>query len=669
MTTIAGIATTNDNFNILVAALGFVDAQLPGTNLIPTISDETADLTVFAPTDVAFGKLAAAAGFDGDVSDEAAVTTFLTGLGAETLRDVILYHVSPGSQTINQIGNAGVVNTVLGVTITPNGNKLIDNDPDLEDPSVMVPDISASNGIIHIIDRVLLPIDLPALSTDEPEPEPGPTIAEIALGNDNFNILVAALGFVDAELPGTDLVATLSDATADLTVFAPTDAAFTALAVAQGFDGDESDEGAVIGFLAGLGAETLRDVILYHVSPGSQTLADIGAAGTVDTALGVTITADGATLIDNDPELTDPTVVIPDIQAANGIVHAIDQVLLPIDIAQPEPLPTITEIVLASGGTFDTNGEDFDLLLNAVTAAGLGDALNNPDAGLTVFAPNDAAFVGLAQILGYSGSDEGEAFTYIVDALTLLGAGDPLPLLTEVLTYHVAPTELDAAAVLTGDPIATLQGGTFQADGVTLIDNDPGLPDPNIIATDIPAANGIVHVIDGVLAPFEASAILGAPGTDLRIGSDDRDIIGTKGGNDFVDGKGGRDVLFLGSGDDVGFGGDGNDLIGGGSGNDLIRGGAGNDRLFGGSGEDTFLFKRGDEIDRIYGFETGKDKIDISDFGFTSFEQIEELFTGNRFKPFLDLGDGDKIQLFGVRASELDGDDFIFAPDPGDLAV
>jgi len=499
------------------------------------------------------------------------------------------------------------------------------------------------------------------------------TIAAIASSNRSFDILVAALGFVDESLPGTNLLKTLSDPHANLTVFAPTDAAFGQLALDAGFTGNPHDEGAVTTFLTGLGPETLRDVILYHVSPGAKSLAEIGTAGTVDTALaGATITPNGTMLVDNDPDLADPTIVTPDLPASNGIIHVIDRVLLPIDLPapepEPEPLPTITEIVLESGGTFDTNGTDFDLLLNAVTTAGLAGALDDPDAALTVFAPNDDAFVGLAQTLGFHGDDEAGAFGYIVDALTLLGQGDALPLLTEILTYHVAPGEFDAAAVLTGDPITTLQGGTVQADGLNLIDNDPGLPDPMILATDIPAENGIVHVIDGVLQPIEVSAILGARGTDLKIGDDGRDHFFTGRGNDFVDGNGGNDKLLLGRGNDVGFGGDGHDIIFGGRGKDLIDGGAGTDKLFGGRGRDTFIFKEGNDTDKIYDFRPGQDKIDISSFGFTDFHQIEHMISGRWWKTEIDFGGGDEIELYGVRAHRLDEDDFIFA-EPGDAMM
>ena len=93
----------------------------------------------------------------------------------------------------------------------------------------------------------------------------------------------------------------------------------------------------------------------------------------------------------------------------------------------------VNTVVGLSGlpGTTDSNGNDFDLLRDAVLTAGLDTALSDPAATLTVFAPTDSAFIGLAQTLGYGGSDEAGSLGYIVDALTLLGGGDPLPLLQE----------------------------------------------------------------------------------------------------------------------------------------------------------------------------------------------------------------------------------------------
>ncbi|MEM9320786.1 MAG: fasciclin domain-containing protein [Pseudomonadota bacterium] len=512
-----------------------------------------------------------------------------------------------------------------------------------------------------------------------------PTIANIAAASSDFNILTDAIGFVDASLPGTDLGATLSDPAADLTVFAPTDAAFGDLASKLGFAGEPTDEAAVTSFLVGLGPELLRDVILYHVSPGQKTLEEINAQGTVITELaGATITPEGPVLNDLEPDLINPSVVMPDLAASNGIIQVVDKVLLPVDLPGNDA-PTITGIVSASGGAFDSNGGDFDLLLNAVQAADLAGALDSETADFTVFAPNDAAFVGLAQTLGFHGEDEGAAFGYIVDALTLLGKGDPIPLLTEILTFHVSPSSLQASQILSGDPIATLQGGTLDVDGLQLVDADPGLPNPGLIATDIPASNGIVHVIDGVLQPIETSAVLRMPGTDLEIGGERRDFISTGRGNDFVDGNGGNDIIRLGRGDDVGIGGGGrdvifagrgddlvlgehgNDKIFAGRGNDTVDGGAGRDLIFGGRGKDTFIFKQGNDVDRIADFRDHQDKIDVSGFGITAFSEIEHAITGNAHRTALKIGD-DKLVLIGTNRHDIDADDFIFA-DPGDALI
>jgi serralysin len=115
MATIAGIASGDARFNILVSALQYVDANVPGSNLIGALSNTHASLTVFAPTDAAFGQLAKDLGYTGSVTDEAAVTTYLVGaLPAETLRDVILYHVSAGAKTLAQISALDEVSTLNG---------------------------------------------------------------------------------------------------------------------------------------------------------------------------------------------------------------------------------------------------------------------------------------------------------------------------------------------------------------------------------------------------------------------------------------------------------------------------------------------------------------------------------------------------------------------------
>ena len=171
--------------------------------------------------------------------------------------------------------------------------------------------------------------------------------------------------------------------------------------------------------------------------------------------------------------------------------------------------PTIADIVVESGGEFDHDGSDFDILLNALQAAELVEPVADSESDLTVFAPTDDAFIDLAQTLGadVADGDEEGAFGAIVEALTELSPdGDPIPLLQDVLLYHVSAgaktlEELQEA----GEVETLLDGATFEVDGHELIDADPTIDNPQFVegATDIAAANGTIQVIDGVLLPID----------------------------------------------------------------------------------------------------------------------------------------------------------------------
>ncbi|SDE75149.1 fasciclin domain-containing protein [Ruegeria marina] len=441
------------------------------------------------------------------------------------------------------------------------------------------------------------------------------TFVEIATSDPDsrFDMLVNAATFVDAQIPGSNIVATLSDPAQNLTLFAPTDAAFGLLATDLGFTGDATDETGVTNFLVGLGAETLRNVLLYHVAGTPLTAAQIGTSGSVTPLAGPAITADLPTLVDAEPDVIDPSVAAADIAADNGILHIIDRVLLPTNLPGNDA-PTLAGLVAASGSGFDSNNADFDLLLQAVTTASLAGALDDPNADLTVFAPTDAAFVGTAQALGFSGTDEAGAFTFLVEALTLLGGGDPIPILTQILTYHVAGESLQASQVLAAGSIETLQGGTLTLNGASIVDADPDLPDPSLIQTDIQASNGVAHVIDGVLLPVDILASDGSNDVDFTIDGDmataaflgaDNDFFDGNGGADTIGGGAGNDVLFGGADDDQVFGADGDDIVngnegadivGGGAGHDTVRGEAGDDNAFGGLGDDLVVGGAGNDV-------------------------------------------------------------------------
>ncbi len=171
---------------------------------------------------------------------------------------------------------------------------------------------------------------------------------------------------------------------------------------------------------------------------------------------------------------------------------------------------TITDIVIErSGSGFDRDKRDYDILLTAVVAADLAGALADPDVELTLFAPNDKAFFRLARDLGYEGGyDEEAVWLFLVGALTDLGGGDPIPVLTDILLYHVTSGDVRPInliiSTLRWRPVTTLLGATFQPFFFTLIDNDPDLRNPSVTwPFNIKATNGRVHSINRVLIPLD----------------------------------------------------------------------------------------------------------------------------------------------------------------------
>jgi transforming growth factor-beta-induced protein len=163
----------------------------------------------------------------------------------------------------------------------------------VNDAQVVVTDIVASNGVIHVIDTVILP------------PTEAPSIVEIAVEDGRFSTLVAAL-------QAADLVGTL-EGEGPYTVFAPTDDAFAKL-----------PEGTVDALLNDI--PTLRSILLYHVVPGSVMASEVVDLDSASTASGekIMIKVSGGSVMINDAQ-----VIITDIVASNGVIHVIDTVILP----------------------------------------------------------------------------------------------------------------------------------------------------------------------------------------------------------------------------------------------------------------------------------------------------------------------------------------------------
>ncbi len=279
-------AQATSDLSTLVAALsraGLVDAlNAPGP------------FTVFAPTNAAFSAFLTANGFAN-----------LDAVPVDVLKQVLLNHVVSGEVRAAAVPAEGYVKTLATFgTTTSNLSILAQSNASgvsiNKDVKVTTADVLASNGVVHIVDKVI------AL----------PTVVNHALNNPNFTTLVAALTRPSL---GVDYVTLLSGA-GPFTVFAPTNTAFAALLTELSLTSlDQVDDA------------TLNAVLQYHVVNGANVLASQLTNGQVVTTFGTgTFSIDltsGAKILDAKGRTTN--IIITDVQGSNGVVHAIDKVLLP----------------------------------------------------------------------------------------------------------------------------------------------------------------------------------------------------------------------------------------------------------------------------------------------------------------------------------------------------
>jgi transforming growth factor-beta-induced protein len=289
--TIAEIAAGNEDFSILVDAL-------TRTNLVDAVSDANASLTVFAPTNSAFTQLLA----DLNLSDLDALESALT---TEGLANVLLYHVLGQKVMSNEVAT-GYASTLATNSAENNLSVFISTEVGVRlngDANVTTADVEASNGVIHIIDRVITP----------------QTIAGLVAPNSDFSNLIAAVTASD-----NDPIDILNDGSSSKTLFAPTNAAFGTLLA----DLNLPDLNAVV---AAIGTDGIFTVLAYHLVGADVRAADV-TPGDVSTLAGqdVNISIDGSgNVVLTDQENRTAIVTITDITATNGTVHIIDNVILP----------------------------------------------------------------------------------------------------------------------------------------------------------------------------------------------------------------------------------------------------------------------------------------------------------------------------------------------------
>ncbi len=500
--------------------------------------------TVFAPTDAAFAALPA-----GTVD---ALLMDPTG----DLAKILLHHVLNAEVLSSSLSDGQTATTLLGqnIEVTINGSGVFINGA-----QVTMADIDATNGVVHVVDAVILPAT---------------TVVDIVVNSADHTTLEAAV--IAAELD--------DDLSGDgpFTLFAPTDAAFAALPA-----------GTVDDLLMDPTGD-LAKILLHHVIGGEVLSSSLSDGQTATTLLGQGIEVEintGGVFING------AQVTVADIQTLNGVVHVVDAVIL--------PAATVVDIVV--------NSADHTTLEAAVIAAELDDDLSG-DGPFTLFAPTDAAFAALpagtvddllmdptgdlakillhhvigGEVLSSSLSDGQTATTllgqgieveintdgvfingaqvtvadiqtlngvvHVVDAVILpaatvvdivvnsadhtileaaviaaeldddlsgdgpftlfaptdaafaeLPAGtlddllmDPTGDLANILLYHVLGAEVLSSTLTDGQTAATLNTDdiTVTIDGSGVFINDAG-----VAVTDIRTLNGVVHVIDGVLLP------------------------------------------------------------------------------------------------------------------------------------------------------------------------
>jgi uncharacterized surface protein with fasciclin (FAS1) repeats len=302
---IVATAQATPDLSSLVAAVQFAS----NNNDLVSLLDSPGTLTVFAPTNAAFDNLAKA--LTGNTNAKAA--DILVPANKDLVRAVLQYHVLTTKVTAAQIP--------LGKAITPAGGgffkidlvnaRAVITDGRNGKSNITATDIEASNGVVHLIDKVLLPADKTIVAT---------AIASAP----EFTSLVAALGFASNN---NDLVTTLSG-TGPFTVFAPTNAAFDVLAKEL----TSNANATATDILVPANKELVRNILLYHVVSARVLKADITLNAAIQPLLtGKTFTigatASGVAITDGRARVAN--IVATDVLNSNGVIHVIDKVILP----------------------------------------------------------------------------------------------------------------------------------------------------------------------------------------------------------------------------------------------------------------------------------------------------------------------------------------------------
>jgi transforming growth factor-beta-induced protein len=432
--TIADFVASNPDYSSLGAALDAAG--------LTTVLAGQGEFTVFAPNNAAFTVFLNANGF-----------ASLEDVPVDALREILLNHVVDGLNLSSDLTTGYITSLATGTSSSQNLSLFINTASGVEIngvSEVTQADITVDNGVIHAVDAV---IGIPNITTQ-------------ALANPQFSVLVDAL--IAASDSNINYVDLLSGTTASpFTVFAPTNDSFIALLTALGLSS-----------LNDIPQDLLQIVLNYHVIAGANVRAeDLVNGGTAATFQGENLTFDltgGAKIIDATG--TPSNIIVTNVQTNNGVVHAIDKVLLPqeaIDIVDP----TIAGLAMMT--------PDLSILAQALQITGLDAALNNRNAEFTVFAPTNASFNTFLNANGFASIND-----------------VPVNALTQVILNH-ALTGIALSSSLSTSYTTTLATFGNTSNNLSLyINTDNGVTlngVADVIVADVMAANGVVHVVDAVI--------------------------------------------------------------------------------------------------------------------------------------------------------------------------
>lgn len=431
---IVQIAQNQSNLSSLVTAL----TKFP--DLVSTLSG-TGKLTVFAPTNDAFAALLSTIG-----------QTSIDDVPEPVLKSLLQYHVITSGAVFSKdlkAGNVVTANTE-SIAVTTTGGIMLN-----ASAKVVTADVNSTNGVVHIIDKVLVPESIAKFVN---------TVVEPAYFNKNFTTLIAA---VKAASPS--ILETLLNSSKK-TLFAPTNDAFTAAGITTLPDRSTLD--AVLAYHV-IGSEVKSGQLPTNTAPANSAITTLGGVFYLSNRGSNGVFINGRT-----------RVTATDIMADNGVVHVIDKTLLP-------PSQTIAQIATALFTA--SSGKEFTQLVAALgRVPALLEAASSASSNLTVFAPTDAAFSALYTALGVAGIND-------IDINTL----------TAVLKHHIisSPTTVTGrvfSSDLPNGTVSTLNGnininataGTVTSGNGTVANISTNAALVNVLGT-----NGVIHTINKVLLP------------------------------------------------------------------------------------------------------------------------------------------------------------------------